>query len=182
MEFKWAKSFAKVILYAALIAIVFNAGLAAYLYFQASQIVDARLGDLAMIVAEENCLSKEFAGKGTNADSFSIYEGLLGQSETSSIRFSTPDPKNMVLGNIAPKGKADMNYAVSVLSGDGKGNYNKPAYSYDSAPQRGRPLQITVRAKAYVPMLLMGSWASPIPMEISKSYIVVGTRFYKQKG
>lgn len=176
MGFRWARSFAKTILYAALIAIAFNALYGIYVYSNAVRLVDARLGDLAMIVADENCLSGDLGANSPRT----TFKNLLRASETNTTRFADVDGGRM--GAIAPYGNQDgaagydRDWAVDVCSAT---NPDKKLYSYSSVVQRGKPIKITLRARVSVPMFLMGSWDLPTPIVVERSYIVTGTRFYK---
>lgn len=195
MEFKWFKSIAKTILMALVIVLIFNAVYAVVCYSNAVKAVENRLQDLAIMVAEDNILEND---TGTNS-SYKLYCGMLTVSETPYLHFH---PTNNFAGwgatrqgthfgagygvtsqrqwAVLVKRASNVSNIAHPFPGDGF-NTDQIMSHYAGAPQRGTPIVVAVRAKFNVPIMLVGSILPTTfnTIEIERSYIVMGTRFYK---
>ena len=137
-----------------------------YVYVQSVGVVRERLNDLAMIVAEENCISEIYQPS---------YNSLLTMSETPWLTFPN---------RTGPY--ADRPYKVMTPSG-------VYAISYETAPQRGSALYIQLTGNIELPYLF--GWGSKgndsetlstggqrsLYVTNTQKYVVMGLKFYKDK-
>ncbi len=177
MGMKWTRSIAKSMVVAVLLTILFNVVYYSVSYFNASKMLETRLNDIAMVVAEENCMSRVGVSGGYSDSSMKRVADMLTISESPTFRFSTV--VNTGSWSKGEYGKAaNIDWALSVTRDTGS---DVQLDNYDKVVQRGVPIKIKLRGTLSVPMLLFTHWNvdGNNGTIIEKEYIVLGTRFYK---
>lgn len=132
-----------------------------WVYNDSVGIIRDRTNDLAMIVAEENCLSEVYIDS---------YNELLYMSETPWLKFENRT------GPLRDRPYVVQSYGNGAM-----------LFSYQAAPQRGKPIYIKLTGSISLPYLVgvgQGGLENDFPsldFQISQDYVVMGLKFYKDK-
>lgn len=179
-----------------ILVILFDAALLGYTYIQCSHAMDNTLENIALIVAEDNCIDtdskldsiKELMIK--NAPIWLTYndEGMGGVGQDA--RFSSK-PTNLIRTDleqakrnidISTTSSGSNDFLALKLSSSKDGDNEPKYYSYTSCPNRGTSITVTLSAKVNVYILTPWGVLSQQSIPISKQITVVGMKFYKGKG
>lgn len=139
-------------------------------WVNANNIVQDRLAELVIQVSEDNCLSDD----GTTGDSqMNMFDDLLKASETSWLEFHTHTSGDPTY----PLGSDGISYQITDLAG------SNGYYSYIDAPQKGSIIRVELTGYLKLPLFFNpnGSGSTIITIPITKTYVTMGMRFYKDK-
>lgn len=186
----------KIFLWFFIILILFDAVWIGYTYMSCSRAMDDTLENIALVVAEDNCIDdskadsiKELMVKnapmwltynddGMNAESAD--NPRLSRKPTNVIHTSLERAKNNVAWSASDTGSF---LALKLSkSSDASHRNDYSLYDYTTCPNRGESITITLSANVNVYLLSMFPQFRQQSIPISKQITVVGMKFYKGKG
>lgn len=176
------------------ILILFDVAWVAYTYYVCSDAMDNTLENIALVVAEDNCIDeskldsiKELMVK--NAPIWLTYNNAgMGASDpkfssqpTNLIHTDLNTAKNNITISTASSNSGEFRALQLSDASDAEHLNDSKYYSYTTCPNRGETITITLNAKVnvYLLTLIPGIRQQSIP--ISKQVTVVGMKFYKGK-
>lgn len=187
----------KFLLWFLIILLAFNVIWIGYTYITCSNAMDDTLENIALIVAEDNCIDvskmdsvRELMVK--NAPIWLTYNAAgMNESGTGDPKISK-QPTNIVQTSLATaKSNVMIDSNISgenqflalkmCSSGSTTHNNDSSYYSYTTCPNRGQTITITLSANVNIYLLTMIPGIRQQSIPITKQITVVGMKFYKGK-
>lgn len=179
---------------------VFDIAWLAYTFTLCSRAMDDTLSQIALVVAEENCLdattsdetqSKLYSIKKLMVENAPLWltynnDGFDFENNSSNSRSASPTSiiqvdEDIAIQNLAVSTDSSDGFLALTLSKNVDINNDSTLYSYADCPQRGESITITLKANMLVRMFMFGNprFDQVIPMQ--KQITVIGMKFYKDK-
>lgn len=172
----------------------------AYTYVTSVNALEDTLTSVALIVAEDNCIDQGTGSGDTSSKLYSVKKllvenatawlcynedgfyngggtGMLDRSSRSAKHTDVQTDDNRdpatAINNI------DIDFAIHLGDADNDNKY----YSYDTCPQRGEVIKITMKANVNIHILSPWTFAGfgNISIPIERETTVIGMKFYKGK-